>query len=110
MDSQPLCQHLLCDGEVSTAGLIAQAAQYSFVFWNSTEPNRAQRRFLFPMGDLANHKCALALMRNHLLLHSSPEVLLNRAGSALVGFVLCAPACACAPGCCAIVLGAPEMK
>lgn len=33
-------------------------AQYSFVFWNSTGPDRAQRRFLFPLGDLANHKCA----------------------------------------------------
>ena len=35
-----------------------QVAQYSFVFWNSTGPDRAQRRFLFPLGDLANHKCA----------------------------------------------------
>ncbi len=110
VNSQPLCQHLLCDGEVSTAGLIAQAAQYSFVFWNSTEPNRAQRRFLFPMGDLANHKCALALTSGNILVHHSPEVLLNRAFSGLVCFVLCAPARACASGCCINVLGAPEMK
>ncbi|KAK9845959.1 hypothetical protein WJX81_006882 [Elliptochloris bilobata] len=33
-------------------------AQYSFVFWNSTGEDRAQRRFLFPLGDLANHKGA----------------------------------------------------
>ncbi len=36
-----------------------QMAQYSFVFWNSTGADRAQRRFLFPLGDLANHKYGL---------------------------------------------------
>ena len=50
-------------------------AQYSFVFWNSTGADRAQRRFLFPLGDLANHKCGLLFLclsltcsslRNHL--------------------------------------------
>ena len=42
-----------------TTAVGRQMAQYSFVFWNSTGADRAQRRFLFPLGDLANHKYGL---------------------------------------------------
>lgn len=45
-----------------TLGVGRQMAQYSFVFWNSTGADRAQRRFLFPLGDLANHKYGLLLI------------------------------------------------
>ena len=44
-----------------------QVAQYSFVFWNSTGPDRAQRRFLFPLGDLANHKRAPETLKPKIL-------------------------------------------
>lgn len=47
-----------CGSCPEAPGGALQVAQYSFVFWNSTGPDRAQRRFLFPLGDLANHKCA----------------------------------------------------